>query len=151
MNFTKLERHNIQRFVKDINQEYKVSFQEIFEADIYEEEVFIGIRGYAGTDEGQMFVAWFEKEFGFKINTWLIALLHEIGHLETTTEELEDDREERYTLLEVIYEDNKMSIEELNNRYFKIPCEYAATTWAVDYYLNHKNKCENLLKELHFN
>ena len=51
-----------------------------------------------------------------------------------------------YALLQLGYEDSKY--EEYSNLYFRIPAEFEATKWAVEYYKNHIQHCEHFLDEL---
>ena len=146
--YTKKQKQIITDFIKKIDTDYEVFFEKVFSADVYEEQVFVGSKAYIKCYDSEMFMNWFSKEFGFTMNKWLIALLHEIGHLETTSEKLQEQRDLLYKALTLLYEDNTLSIEELNERYFNIPCEYAATAWGVEYYLKNKEKCENLIKTL---
>ena len=64
----------------------------------------------------------------------IVSALHEVGHIMTWTQELEDERTEMYGLMEVAHNYQLMSIQELNEQYFEIPMELIATEWGRAYY-----------------
>ena len=63
-------------------------------------------------------------------------------------DELEEGRDIIYGLLKLDYEEGKSNVAEYNHKYFLIPMEFEATCWAVDYYENHKEECDKLIKRL---
>lgn len=136
----------IKDFVKNINSDYRIKYGNVFEVDIPEEKIFITFQKHQKEDE--MVQQFLEKEFGKRYNSFIIGLLHEIGHIETYEEELDDDRDMVYGLLKVAYEEGESSVEEFNDMYFRIPAEYNATYWGVQYYETHKKECEELIKKL---
>ena len=146
--YNKKEKQLIKDFVKSINPELKIFYQEIFECDIYEEEIFIGKKEF--TSDTRMFMEWFQKEFPLckDCHWWLISLLHEIGHVETYEEVKHDKREIIYSILKMAFEMGDVSIVKLNNAYFNLPAEYDATYWAASYYLSNTDKCNALLSQL---
>lgn len=81
----------VKDFVRNINPEYKVKYGNIFEVDIIEEKIFITFNKHQ--EEDTMVQEFIEKEFGKKYNTFLIGLLHEIGHIETYDEDLDEQRD----------------------------------------------------------
>ena len=77
-----------------------------------------------------------------------MSLLHEIGHIMTYDDDLDDTRDILYGVLKLNYKEGKSDITEYNNMYFKIPMEYDATYWGVQYYRNNKEKCDKLIRML---
>lgn len=113
--------------------------------------------------EGKVEDAWFnefvEERFGYPVkNTFMITMLHEIGHYMT-----EDDVDgfvynfclsEKYRIQEAM--DKAETFEEaraLEWQYFSLPDEIGATAWAVTFAKNNKELLdevwENILKALH--
>ena len=86
------------------------------------------------------------KEFSIRIDPFLMGILHEIGHIVTYKKETYDERDFLYRLLIMSYTQEKF--ERYSNLYFRIPAEYEATKWAVNYYKNHVQQCEQFLDEL---
>ena len=84
--------------------------------------------------------------FGVAINPYLIGILHECGHIMTFDENLDKDRDILYYMLQLDFKEERY--EEYTRMYFSIPSEFAATEWAVNYYLSHKELCDNFLKEI---
>lgn len=65
-----------------------------------------------------------------------LTLLHELGHLETETEEMEEfDRELAIAMIEMF-----VPREERNFMYFKMPDETKATDWAIQWLQNAENR-----------
>jgi hypothetical protein len=88
-----------------------------------------------------MYKAWYEKYFNEILtdkDLLYISALHEVGHIMTWTQELEDERAEMYGLMKVAHTYQLMSTQELNKQYFKIPMELIATKWGREYYVNHR-------------
>lgn len=136
----------VRNFVKDINEDYKVRYSVQFEADYYNNTVFITSKKNNELDI--LFNNFLEKEFGIRCNIFLISLLHEIGHLETYDEDEEEVRDVLYEILKMEHDEGESNVEEYNNMYFHIPAEYKATEWAVAYYLENKDKCDEFVERL---
>lgn len=148
MKYNEIEMAVITAFVQDINPAYDVTFnQNYWECDTDYFEISVGTKEY--NEDAQMFFEWLCAEIGNKnINWWLISLLHEVGHLETYTEELEQGRDILYGALKLAYIEGKHTPKEFNELYFKIPMEYQATMWGVNYYLENEKKCVELLENI---
>lgn len=94
-----------------------------------------------------------EQEFHLEnLNVFIISLLHEVGHFMT-----EDDFDDMDNLL--IYAQKQKILERLRKAktnkeravieqdYFRIADEYAATAWAVDFYTNNYKECKKMHKK----
>ena len=84
--------------------------------------------------------------FGVSINPYLMGICHEVGHIMTFDSNLDRDRDILYFMLQLDFK--KERYEEYTRMYFSIPSEFAATEWAVNYYLSHKEQCDNFIKEI---
>jgi hypothetical protein len=145
--FTRKEIKIIQNFVNEIDNNIKVKKSKVFECEIEKNQIFVSDKNY--TKDTELFMKWLEtlKEYQ-PINFILISILHEIGHIETYTEELEEERNKMYSMYSFLNKQGIMSTEELNNLYFEIPDEKNATLWGLNYYVNNKEKCNKLLQDL---
>lgn len=101
----------------------------------------------------EMFDKFLEKEFGL-VNPYpfVLSVLHEVGHHYT-----EDEFDEIYSSLvdekdrigQLIREGGLSEAvkEELEFQYFRLPDEYAATKWAVNYFTQHREECDKMYKK----
>lgn len=136
----------VRDFVKSIDEDFEISFEDTFEVDIFDEHIFATFNKDEKLDK--MFLNFLQKEFGVQINMFMISLLHEIGHIMTYDDELDDDRTLTYGVLKCLYEEGKSSVEKYNDMYFRISAEYEATAWGVQYYLENKEKCDKLIEKV---
>ena len=86
-----------------------------------------------------MFKNWYEKYFNEILtdkDLLYISALHEVGHIMTWTQELEDERTKMYNSMKIAHIYQLMSTKELNEQYFEIPMELIATKWGRNYYKN---------------
>lgn len=137
---------HIRDFIKNINPDYRVRYGNVFEVDIHEEKIFITLNKHKEEDE--MVQKFLEKEHGKRYNSFIIGLLHEVGHIETFEEDLDEERDFVYGLLKIDFNNGNSDIEKFNNMYFRIPAEYNATAWAVNYYETHLQECQELARKL---
>ena len=86
-------------------------------------------------------------------NIFVISLLHEIGHhmTEDDFDDMDDiaifvQKQRTLERLATAKSDEERKIMEVD--YFKIPDEYAATAWAVDFYTNHRKECKKMVKKV---
>lgn len=146
MLYNNKEKRTIRNFVKKINTNYRVHFEDKeFEVDVDNQIIYIGRQDY--DMYAQFYYNWYSKEFPTckDANWWLISLLHEIGHIETKDLNTSREREEMLETLTLL-EEMGISEEDINIIYFQIPNEYKATKWAIEYYKANKSKCEQLAK-----
>lgn len=89
-----------------------------------------------------------------KADTFLIALLHELGHHmtvdELTTEEEEESFKKRIEVNVINLKKNSTpeEVARANYEYFNMPDEVAATNWAIDYIRNNTEKVAEFWNEL---
>lgn len=141
-----LKKDLIRKFVKRIDKDFKVSFGDTFEVDIPEEHVYVTFDHAEELDK--MYDDFLYEQFGKRYNVFLMSLLHEVGHIMTYEDELEDDRALRYGLLKMVFDEGKSDVAEYNHHYFLIPMEFEATAWGVEYYESHKEECDELIRKL---
>lgn len=129
----------ITNFIHSIVPDVKVIYEDNeFYVDLDERVINVGINPDPQGDELiQEFV--FEK-FGVAMDSFLIGILHEIGHLMTYDEQRNVEGNFLYLMLQMSYSPYKFK--EYSYKYFSIPSEFAATTWAVEYYVAHQEECD---------
>ena len=137
---------HIRDFIKNINPDYRVRYGNVFEVDIPEEKIFITLNKHKEEDE--MVQKFLEKEYGKRYNSFIIGLLHEVGHIETFEEDLDEERDFVYSLLKIDFNNGSSDIEKFNNMYFRIPAEDNATACAVNYYETHLQEGQELARKL---
>ena len=69
----------------------------------------------------------------YKISLWLLSVLHEIGHIQTHDEELEDDYNFCVDFLNELRLNNEITDKEQSEYYVRLDLEKMATQWAIDY------------------
>lgn len=69
----------------------------------------------------------------YKISLWLLSVLHEIGHIQTHDEELEEDYNFCVDFLNELRLNNEITNKEQNEYYVRLDLEKMATQWAIDY------------------
>lgn len=134
----KSKKKAIINFIKNIDENINVVFHNgALECDIEEETVYIG--NQMADEEDNLFLD-FVKELNSKCNynAFILGILHEIGHIMTYDEELDNDRDEQYALMQVAHKLGLYDTNKLNKEYFKIPLELNATQWGIDFAMNNK-------------
>ncbi len=132
-------------FVKEIDDtiRVRVSFEEFY-AISCDRLINVSLEGDALGD--RLMDNFLQMRFGISINPFLFGMLHEVGHIQTYDEQLDDERAILYYMLQLDFDEER--IEEYSYMYFQIPSEFEATSWAVNYYLSHKEQCDNFVKEI---
>ena len=135
----------IRSFVHSINPDIKVR---ISYDEFYAECSNNLINVCLGRDETEdaIFDDFVQRRFGISINPFLMGILHEVAHIMTFDEQIDHERSILYYMLQLNFKEERWK--EYSDMYFQIPCEFMATEWAVNYYLTHKEYCENFLKEI---
>ena len=135
----------ITQFVHKIDSSIQIDFDDDFCADVVNKIIYIESKEHLREDELiQNFV---QNNFNISMDPFLIGILHEIGHIMTYNEQKDDEKSILYALLTINYDEKEY--EEYSKMYFSIPAEYEATKWAVNYYINHKDICDNFLITLY--
>lgn len=142
--FTK-QQALIKAFVKTIDPEIKVKLSnDEFYCLIDEKLVNVP---FTSDDEGDRLICEFVLDkFGVSMHPFLLGLCHEIGHIKTYSEELDDERSVLYYMLQLNFKEE--NYEDYSRMYFSIPSEFAATEWAVKFYLANKEFCDNFVRQM---
>ena len=133
MNIIKILK--LRKYIKSIDKDIKVRFGKVFECDSDRKIIWLALKD--NRLDSEMFKTWYEKHFNETLtdkDLLYISALHEVGHIMTWTQELEDERTEMYGLMEVAHSYQLMSTQELIEQYFEIPMELIATEWGRAYY-----------------
>lgn len=132
----------ITNFIHSIIPDVEVIYEDDeFCVNVEERVLNVGINPDPEGDELiQDFV--FEK-FGVAMEPFLIGILHEIGHIMTYEESVAAEGSLLYMMIQMNY--NPRRFKEYSYMYFSIPSELAATTWAVNYYVAHQEKCDEFV------
>lgn len=138
------EYNLIRDFIKSINSDIQVHFSyEDFYCDINKKEVNIPWKErYSAATMVDEFI---KNTFGVIVNSFLMGILHEVGHIQTYDKEEIEERDTIYGMLQMMYDGDAASFNEI---YFSIPAEFKATEWGVNYYLSNKNACDNLIQSI---
>lgn len=97
-----------------------------------------------------------KKRFGYKVkNTFMITVLHEIGHKMTLDDIYESDAVYKFCEAEKerISKDmenakSEKESKKLEFQYFALPDEIIATKWAVDYIKEHEEELEEIWQNI---
>lgn len=137
----------VTNFIHSILPNVEVIYEENeFWVDIENEVINIGMNpDPVGDKLIQEFVL---NEFGVSMNPFLIGVLHEVYHIITYDEEISKEDKIFYELLIMNYD--YMKVKEYSLIYFNLPSEYRATEGAVNYYLTHKEYCDEFLRSLNY-
>lgn len=135
----------IKKFVHSIDPEIKVHMSgDEFYCIISDK--LINVPFVSDSEGDRLFYDFVFDRFGMIVNPYLMGILHECGHLMSYDKRMDEERSIIYYMLQLDFTDERY--EEFTNMYFSIPSEFAATEWAVNYYLSHKEQCDNLIKEI---
>lgn len=148
--FTELFSYNktherIREFVKAIDPEIKV-FMSGEDFYCYTDTKEINVPFVSNPEGDRLICDFIYDRFGVVMDPYLVGCLHEVGHLMTYDEQIDKERSIIYYMLQLNFKEEKW--EEYSKMYFSIPCEFEATKWAVEYYLSHKEFCDNFIKEI---
>ena len=135
----------IKEFVQSIDPEIKVHMSGNEFYCIISEKL-INVPFVSDSEGDRLFNEFVMDRFGKSINPYLMGILHEVFHIITYDENLDRDRAILYYMLQLDFKEEHY--EEFTRMYFSIPSEFAATEGAVNYYLSHKEQCDNLIKEI---
>ena len=137
-------------FIKGIDPEIELEVADHFCADVDKKIVFVGTEDEPEAEE--LMHEFVKEEFGVEMDNVLISLLHEVGHIMTQNDEELRDRSILDVVLQLNWTDSDNDIDEdfekYNNLYFRLPSEYQATEWAANYYREHKELCDEFVREM---
>lgn len=142
---------DIEKFIKQIDNEIELSFEKDMQrfglaCEPTLAKIFVGIR--TSPEEEKAFTDYvnelepnfFEK---YKVNTYVMALLHEVGHIMTHIEDLEEEYNKDTKLLETLEDNGKLTKEQQCYFYARLELETLATQWAIDFVKENYNFVNN--------
>jgi hypothetical protein len=144
---------------KKLNKELTTAFKDFgvdmvmtdsYQYSMTDEEV--GFCLLEGRLEDDLFNEFVKERFGYKVtNTFMISILHEIGHHYTLEDIYTSDfvcdfcHKEKERIEAALQNTTKRKeIKRLEWEYFSLPDELAATAWAVNYARTHKKKLDKI-------
>lgn len=128
-----IRKIGIRNFVKEIDKDIKVKFQEWdMECDIFEETIYIGKQYDEENDRRyKEFIG--ELDSHCRAPVFLLSILHEIGHIMTyEDEEKLDEKDLLYAAIQLKMDAGE-DMDECVAEYFRIPLEMEATQWAINF------------------
>ena len=135
----------VKAFVKTIDPEIKVTMSgNEFFCNV--EDKVINVPLMSDPEGDRLIYDFVLDKFGVAINPFLIGICHELGHIMTYDEQIDNERSILYYMLQLNFKEE--NYEDYTRMYFSIPSEFAATEWAVNYYITHKEFCDYFLKEI---
>lgn len=118
-------------------------FSSDFSYDPEEERVYFSIMVSERAD--RLFKQYVSSHFHFETpSIFMLSLLHEVGHAYTlpTLSKLRIDAD--HQAKEIIEEALNMDDDdEIYSLYFDLGIEKVATAWAIDYYREHRKRCDD--------
>lgn len=132
---------NIINFIKQIDNTIEIKIEkEITKYGLAceptESKIFIGLRNTTLEEKAfQDFVNELEPNFfdKYKINCFILSILHEVGHIMTHEEEQEEEYAKDTNLLIELESQGLISKEQQANFYARLTLEQWATQWAIDF------------------
>lgn len=125
------------------DEDIKLEISTDWEIDTTDNIIYIGDKQKTQLDD--YFIEYLKTD---KYNYFIISLLHEVGHIVTLTEELEEEQEQMHSIYRYLYKNNIIDERQLCLAYFDIKAERLATEWAKQYYDNHLNIIDDLIKKI---
>ena len=137
----------IRDFIANIDPDIEVFRGHCFEVDIAEEKIYLGNKRY--DQVSAIFMNYWKNEYqDFNPNWCVLSILHEIGHIMTDTDELQNNRQELDGIYSFMRAQDIINDLEYFNAYFGIPAEMEATKWGIEFYRLNQDLCNNLAKQL---
>ena len=136
-----IKRFYVKQMVKQIDKSIKVKFGKCLECEPTENTIYVNNK----TDIIDIVTFRdYVKELNSKckFNTLLLGILHEIGHIYTYEEQNEEDYNRDTKLLSLLFQEKKLSANQLNEFYVRLPLEANATKWAIDFAMQNKKFCK---------
>lgn len=135
-----VKRFYVKQMVKRIDKTIKVKFGKALECEPTENTIYVNNK----TDKVDIKTFNdYVKEINSKckFNSLLLGILHEIGHIYTYEEQNEEDYNRDTELLSLLFQENKLTAEQVNYFYLRLPLESNATKWAIDFAMQNTRFC----------
>lgn len=136
-----IKRFYVKQMVRQIDKTIKVKFGKCLECEPTENTIYVNNK----TDK--IDIKTFNdyvKEINnkCKFNSLLLGILHEIGHIYTYEEQNEEDYNRDTKLLSLLFKEKKLTDEQVNYFYLRLPLEANATKWAIDFAMQNARFCK---------
>lgn len=153
-------KKDIRNFINKIDSNIEVEFEQDMQeyglaCEPTEEKIYIGFR--TTQVEEQTFIDYvnqLEKDFfnKYNVNCFILSLLHEVGHIMTHNEELEEEYNKDTELLNYLEENELITKTDQCRLYVQLELERLATQWAIDFIKDNQlfiiENQENIVKRL---
>ena len=122
----------VKKIIKKIDKNIKVRFGRVLECEPRKNKIFIA---YETNEVDKKTFLDYVKELDPQchFDDITLGILHEIGHIYTYDEDLEDDYASSVKLLSKLYQEHKLTDVQLNELYVRLDLEQLATQWAVNF------------------
>ena len=142
-----IKRYYVKQFVHKIDKTIKVKFGRCLQCDV--ENATIYVNNKTDAIDVKTFNEYVQElEKGCPFNSLLLGILHEIGHIYTYDEDNNEGWNRDTNLLQILFQNDKISAEDFNRLYIRLPLEANATQWAVDFTKLNKSLCERYQKKI---
>lgn len=136
-----IKRFYVKQMVRQIDKTIKVKFGKCLECEPTENTIYVNNK----TDKVDIKTFnEYVKEINnkCKFNSLLLGILHEIGHIYTYEEQNEEDYNRDTKLLSLLFKEKKLTDEQVNYFYLRLPLEANATKWAIDFAMQNARFCK---------
>ena len=136
-----IKKFYVKQMVRKIDKTIKVKFSKCLECEPTKNIIYVNNK----TDKIDIKTfSEYVKELNSKckFNTLLLGILHEIGHIYTYDKQNEEDYNRDTKLLSLLFRENKLTVEQVNYFYLRLPLESNATKWAIDFAMQNKKFCK---------
>src|SRR5699024_9776621 len=134
-------------FVKQIDKTIKVKFGKRLECEPTANTIYVNnVTDKIDTKTFNEYVR--ELNSKYKFNSFILGILHEIGHIYTYVEQNEEEYNRDTELLSLLNKKKKLKNEQVNYFYLRLTLESNATKWAIEFAMLNKNFCKYYQKKL---
>ena len=142
-----IKKYYVKKFVKQIDKTIKVKFGKRLECEPAENTIYVNnVTDKIDIKTFNEYIKELNNKCNF--NSFLLGILHEIGHIYTYEEQDEEEYNRDVKLLSLLFQEKKLTDEQVNYFYLRLPLESNATKWAIEFAMLNKNFCKYYQKKL---
>lgn len=142
-----IKKYYVKKFVKQIDKTIKVKFGKRLECEPTANTIYVNnVTDKIDTKTFNEYVR--ELNSKCKFSSFILGILHEIGHIYTYEEQNEEEYNRDTELLSLLFQEKKLTDEQVNYFYLRLPLESNATKWAIEFAMLNKNFCKYYQKKL---
>lgn len=135
-----IKKYYVKKFVKQIDKTIKVKFGKRLECEPTENTIYVNnITDKTDIKTFNEYIKELNNKCNF--NSFILGILHEIGHIYTYEEQSEEEYNKDIALLSLLFQENKLTAEQVNYFYLRLPLESNATKWAIDFAMQNARFC----------